>query len=585
MDPHRPGFHATLTGLLMLRVLRIENLAIVASAEIEFGPGLNLLTGETGAGKSIVVDALGLVCGERADGDLVRTGEDKGTIEAIFDVPKGFNLEALGLGIEDAEGEVAIRREILASGRSRAMINGVTVSLAGLKSVGQELVQIHGQHQQHALLNADFHLSFLDRFAELEGKAEKVRRFFIQAQSADAALRDFKEKARQFGRERETLRFQVEEIKKAELREGEEEELRQERSRLRNSERLGELTTEATHLLDGAEDDVDTSLLARLRALGKRLDEMARLDPKAMSEAATRYAEVLSLVNDWSAELGDYSASLDAQPGRSDAVESRLAQLERLKKKYGSSIYEIMIFLVESEGRLAAIDDPEAEERRLGLATVAAWSVYISAAAALSKERRSVATKLQKAVAKELGDLAMAQCRFEVRLEPRSPTTDFDWRSHGLETGEFFLSANPGEELKPLKSVASGGELSRALLALQSLLNAHPSGAVVFDEVDAGIGGAVAEAVGRRLARVARDRQVLCVTHLAQVSAFADRHYIVEKRVVRGRTITEVREVEGRDRVREVARMLAGEVVTGSAEKNAEELIGRVKRLNPDVRA
>ena len=196
-----------------------------------------------------------------------------------------------------------------------------------------------------------------------------------------------------------------------------------------------------------------------------------------------------------------------------------------------------------------------------------------------------MALRLQKAVSRELAELAMAQCRFEVRFEPGSVPADFDWRSRGLETGEFFLSANPGEELKPLKSVASGGELSRALLALQSLLNAHPSGAVVFDEVDAGIGGAVAEAVGRRLARVAQERQVLCVTHLAQVSAFADRHYVVEKRVVRGRTITEVREVEGRDRVREVARMLAGEVVTGSAEKNAEDLIGRVRGLDSQPRA
>jgi DNA repair protein RecN (Recombination protein N) len=244
-----------------------------------------------------------------------------------------------------------------------------------------------------------------------------------------------------------------------------------------------------------------------------------------------------------------------------------------------------MSFLSESEARLNAIDNPEAEERRLEKMATAAWSTYVAHAAALSKERRSVAGKLQRAVAKELGELAMAQCRFEVRFDPVSASADFDWRSHGLETGEFFLSANPGEELKPLKAVASGGELSRALLALQSMLNAHPSGAVVFDEVDAGIGGAVAEAVGRRLARVARDRQVLCVTHLAQVSAFADRHYVVEKRVVRGRTITEVREVEGRDRIREVARMLAGEVVTGSAEKNAEELIGRVRRFDAEPRA
>ena len=569
----------------MLRVLRIENLAVVASAEIEFGPGLNLLTGETGAGKSIVVDALGLVCGERADGDLIRTGEEKGTIEAIFDVPRGFGFEALGLGIDEADGEVAIRREILSSGRSRAMINGVTVSLAGLKSVGQQLVQIHGQHQHHALLNADFHLSFLDRFAGLEARAEKARVLFAEAQAADAALRDFLEKARQFGREREALRFQVDEIRRADLRTGEEEELREERSRLRNSERLGELTSEAAGLLDGAEDDSDNSLVSKMRALGKRLDEITRLDPSAVRESFSRHGEVLGLLNDWSADLADYVSSLDSQPGRIDDVESRLATLERLKKKYGPSIHEIMSFLEESEGRLNAIEDPEAEERRLAKLSIAAWSAYATLAAALSKERRAVASKLQKAVARELGDLAMAQCRFEVRFEPPSASGDFDWKAQGLETGEFFLSANPGEELKPLKSVASGGELSRALLALQSLLNAHPSGAVVFDEVDAGIGGAVAEAVGRRLARVARDRQVLCVTHLAQVSAFADRHYVVEKRVVRGRTITEVREVEGRDRVREVARMLAGEVVTGSAEKNAEELIGRVRRLDVGPRA
>jgi DNA repair protein RecN (Recombination protein N) len=561
----------------MLRVLRIENLAVVASAEIEFGPGLNLLTGETGAGKSIVVDALGLVCGERADGDLVRTGEEKGTIEAIFDVPKGFDFEAFGLGIEDGEGEVAIRREIAGSGRSRAMINGVTVSLAGLKSVGQQLVQIHGQHQHHALLNADFHLSFLDRFAGLEGTAQKARALFVEGQAADAALAQFREKARLFGREREGLRFQVEEIRRAELRAGEEDELHEERSRLRNSERLGELTTQAASLLEGGEDDSENALLARMRSLGKRLDEISRLDPKAIRDAASRHGEVLAILNDWSAELSAYAASLEAQPGRLDEVESRLANLERLKKKYGSNIDEILLFLSDAEARLAAIEDPEAEEKRLAKVAATAWASYAASAASLSKERRVVAGRLQKAVTKELGELAMAQCRFEVRFEPAVATADLDWREAGLETGEFFLSANPGEELKPLKSVASGGELSRALLALQSLLNAHPSGAVVFDEVDAGIGGAVAEAVGRRLARVARDRQVLCVTHLAQVSAFADRHFVVQKRVVRGRTITEVTEVGGRDRVREVARMLAGEVVTGTAEKNAEELISRVK--------
>lgn len=562
----------------MLRVLRIENLAIVASAEIEFGPGLNLLTGETGAGKSIVVDALGLVCGERADGDLVRTGEDKGTIEAIFDVPPGFDFSVLGLGIDDPEGEVAIRREILASGRSRAMINGVTVSLAGLRSVGQELVQIYGQHQHHSLLNAEFHLSFLDLFAGLEAKAQRARQAFAEAVAADAVLKDFREKARQFGRERESLRFQVDEIRRANLRGGEEDELREERSRLRNAERLGELVTEVLRLLEGGEEGAEAALIPQLRQVGRRFDEIARLDPSALKEAASRHAEVTAVLNDWSAEVSEYASSLEAQPGRLDEVESRLSTLERLKKKYGTNVDEILSFCSDSEARLAALEEPELEERRLISLADAAWVEYSSAADRLSKDRRSVAAKLQKAVTRELAELAMVQCRFEVRFEPGTVTRDFDWKAHGLESAEFFLSANPGEELKPLKAVASGGELSRALLALQSLMIAHPSGAVVFDEVDAGIGGAVAEAVGRRLSKVARERQVLCVTHLAQVSAFADRHYVVEKRVVRGRTITEVSEVSGRDRIREVARMLAGEVVTGSAEKNAEDLIGRVRR-------
>ena len=562
----------------MLRVLRIENLAIVASAEIEFGPGLNLLTGETGAGKSIVVDALGLVCGERADGDLVRTGEDKGTIEAIFDAPEAFSFESLGLGIDDMDGEVAIRREILSSGRSRAMVNGVTVPLATLKSVGQHLVQIHGQHQHHALLNADFHLAFLDLFAGLGSAAERVTSAFSEAQARDREVREFTERARQFGRERESLQFQVDEIRKAAVSSDEEDELRKERSRVRHAERLGELAAEAAVILDGREEGGLSSLLSGMRSLGKRLDEIARLDPSAMREATGRHHEVLSSLNDWSAEVAEYLSSLEAQPGRADELESRLATIERLKKKYGPSIDPILVFLDQSETRLAAMEDPEAEESRLTAAASKAWAVYARSASELSRDRRSIAAKLQRAVAKELSELAMAQCRFEVRFEPRAVSADSDWRAIGLEAGEFFLSANPGEELKPLKSVASGGELSRALLALQSLLNAHPSGTVVFDEVDAGIGGAVAEAVGRRLLKVASQRQVLCVTHLAQVSAFADRHFVVEKRVLRGRTITEVREVSGRDRIREVARMLAGEVVTGSAEKNAEELVGRVRQ-------
>src|SRR5262245_51667342 len=256
----------------MLRVLRIENLAVVASAHTEFRPGLRLLTGQRVAGRSIVIDARAPPCGERADGDLIRTGEEKGTVEAIFELPKGFSLGSLGLGIDDTDGEIAIRREILSSGRSRAMVNGVTVALASLKAVGQAVVQIQGQHQQHALLDPEFHLLFLDRFAGLEADAERARDLYARAHAADAELSAFRERARQFGREHEMLKFQVDEIRRAGLRSGEEEELREERVRLRNGARLTELATEATSIVDGSDDPSDVGVLQQAKTLLKRLD-------------------------------------------------------------------------------------------------------------------------------------------------------------------------------------------------------------------------------------------------------------------------------------------------------------------------
>jgi len=441
--------------------------------------------------------------------------------------------------------------------------------------VGQALVQIQGQHQQHALLHPDFHLSFLDLFAGLSTRADRARSTFSEGQAADASLAAFRERARQFDREHDMLSFQVDEIRKADLRSGEEERLRDERSRLRNSARLGELIREAADLLDGADDGTVAGIVAKSRTLSKRLDEVLRLDPSALLGVRDATATATSALLDLSAAVADYAASLDVEPARIEEVESRLSDIERLKKKYGLNIDEILSFLKTSEVRLDEIQNPEAEERRLKSVAEKAWSEYSAAAAQLSKERRAAAIKLQKAIAKELADLAMTQCRFEVRFTPDSASA-IEWRMVGLETAEFYFSANPGEDLRPLKSVASGGELSRALLALQSLLSTPSHASVVFDEVDAGIGGAVAEAVGRRLSRVAGQRQVLCVTHLAQVAAFAQRHFVVEKRVTRGRTHTEVREVSDRDRVREVARMLAGEVVTESAEANARELIQRV---------
>lgn len=565
----------------MLRVLRIENLAVVASSEIEFGSGLNLLTGETGAGKSIVVDALGLVAGERSDATMIRTGEDRGTVEAIFDAPAGFDFESLGLGIDVSEGEVAIRREITSGGRSRATINGVTVPLSVLKSVGGRLVQIHGQHQHHALLEPSVHLELLDRFGSLTERAQKAREAHAAAEGARRALEDFRNRAKDWARERDALEFQVSEIRTAALEAGEEERLREERVRLRNSERLGQLAREAFALIEEDEGAINP----RMRTLCRRLDELARVDPAALPTVLARRDDVESALRDWAAEIESYVEKLDVDPRRIDEVESRLAIIERLKKKYGSSIEEILKFFDESEHKLAESDAPEHREKALAWELEQRLDSYGKLASSLSADRRVAAKKLEKALARELADLAMQACRFAVGFEPKEAGDAEDWRFRGLESAEFFLSANPGEDPKPLSAVASGGELSRTLLALQSLIDAGGRSTAVFDEVDAGIGGAVAEAVGRRLGQVARERQVLCVTHLAQVAAFAEHHYVVEKRVVRGRTLTEVREVDGRDREREIARMLAGETVSVSAEENARDLMSRARERRGGARS
>jgi len=553
----------------MLKLLRINNIALVPSLELEFGPGLTLLTGETGAGKSILIDALGLVLGERASPDLIRSGEERAVVEAVVEMKNaGTLLEERALPQEGDE--IVLRRELQASGKGRATVNGAIVPVGLLRDLAPHLAVVHGQHEPQGLLDPGTHLSLVDHFAGTD--ASEVAEVFRELRSAEAGLERLRGDRREAERRREMLEFQANEIERAELRAGEEEALRAEKARQANAGRLASLSSEAYGLLY----DDESAALARLGQVFKRVEELAAIDAEFGPFLAAK-ADCLPPLEDLARVLRDYRERLEVSPGRLDEIESRLAILERLKKKYGSSVEEVLAFGARCRGELEALNSPEREEQRLEERRERASAAYLERARALSKRRRTVARELVRRVQAELAELAMEKTRFEVLFTPADAESVSDasaWTEQGLERAEFLLSPNPGEELRPLVRIASGGELSRLMLALKSVVRSDRAGlTLVFDEVDAGIGGRVAEVVGRKLRALAERQQVLCVTHLPQIAAFADQHLAVRKQVARGRTETGVDSLSERERVEEVARMLGGETITQTARQHAQEML------------
>jgi DNA repair protein RecN (Recombination protein N) len=554
----------------MLKLLRINNIALIPSLELELGPGLTLLTGETGAGKSILIDALGLVLGDRASPDLIRSGEERATVEAVFEIPgAGALLDERGLP-GDGE-ELVLRRELQVSGKGRATVNGALVPLSLLRDLAPHLAVVHGQHEPQGLLDPDSHLALVDRFAG-EDAARPVGEFFRDLRSAEAALERLRGDRREAERRRETLEFQAAEIERAALAPGEEEALRAEKARQANASRLSSLSGEAFALLY----DDEAAALARLGQVFKRVDELAAIDPEFRPFVEAK-ADCLPPLEDLARFLRDYGERLEVSPGRLDEIESRLAVIERLKKKYGANLEEVLAFGARCRAELETLGSPEEQERQLEERRERAAAAYLERAGALSKRRRSVSRELVRRVQAELALLAMEKTRFEVLFTPADPEAALEasaWSEQGLERAEFLLSPNPGEELRPLARIASGGELSRLMLALKSVVRADVPGlTLVFDEVDAGIGGGVAEVVGRKLKLVAERQQVLCVTHLPQIAAFADQHLAVRKQVTRGRTQTDVDALSEAARVEEVARMLGGETITPTARQHAREML------------
>ena len=532
------------------------------------------MTGETGAGKSILVDALGLLLGARASAEVVRTGEERALVEAAAEVASAEAvLDRLGLPADGEE--VVVRREVLANGKGRATVNGSLVSLNVLRDLAPRVALIHGQHEPQGLLNPATHLSRLDTYARLEADLVTLGETFGAWSETVAALEGLRRDRREAERRREMLEFQAREIEKAGLVAGEEEDLRREKTVQANVGRLAALAEESYALLFEEEGAV----LARLGLVQKRLLELTAIDP-ALASVVEGLPAARAQLDDLALALRDYRDGLAVSPGRVDEIESRLSILERLKKKYGASVEEVVAFGRQCRDELAALGSPEEQERVLDERRAKLAAEFLAVARRVSEVRRRAASGLEKKVQGELRQLAMEKTQFKVRFAPESAAdAEADpsrWTALGFETAEFVISANPGEDLRPLARIASGGELSRIMLALMSAANLEGLGVtLVFDEADAGIGGGVAEVVGRKLKAMAARHQVLCVTHLPQIASLADHHFVVEKRVQGGRTAADVKRLTEAQRVEEIARMLGGETVTQRARDHAREMLNQ----------
>jgi len=551
--------------LAMLRYLSIEHLAVIERLEIDFDAGFNVLTGETGAGKSILVEAVGLLLGGRASSELVRTGEDTATIQALFDVDGN---------------EVIVRRELTAQGRSRAFVNGALATAGALKDLAARLIEIHGQHEHQGLLVPESHLDLLDAYAGFESRREEAAGAFQRLGALRAELETLRLDERQKLARVDLLTFQRDEITQAAPRAGEDEDLVAERSRLANAGKLLQLSAEAYQTLY----EQDGAVLSGLATVWKRVADLAALDPRAAAYEESR-AAITSQLEDLAYFLRDYAEGIDASPGRLQEVEDRLALLERLKRKHGPMLTDVLEHRDACVRELTLLANADERAAEVENALQAAEREYLDLAQRLSAERREAATKFAKDLVHVVAGLAMERTRFEVRFNAE-PLPAAEWGPRGVDRAEFFVSPNPGEDLRPLARIVSGGELSRLMLAIKTLTARKGRGAtLIFDEVDAGIGGHTADVVGRRLQDLAREYQVLCITHLPQIAAHGDVQYHISKQVRGGRTVTRVARLDTAARETELARMIAGDAATSRMRASAAEMLAERRRAKDEEKA
>ena len=538
----------------MLRFLSIEHLAVIDQLEVEFQPGLNVLTGETGAGKSILVEAVGLILGGRASGDLVRTGEDSATVQAVFEQPD--------------RAEVIVRREVTAQGRSRAFLDGLLVTASTLRELSGRFVELHGQHEHQTLLDPESHLAVLDGYAKLDPARGTVEAAYLDLSTARDELARVRREQSEREARRDLLAFQAGEIERVAPRPGEDEALQATRQVLASAERLERLCGEAYSALY----ERDESLLAGLGGVWRRVTDLAAVDPRFQPYLESRDG-IKAQLEDLAFFLRDYAEGLEASPARLQETEERLAALERLKRKYGPTLAGVIARGETARAELASLEAAGEQLAELTRACDAARARYLRDATALSQARRAAAPAFARRLEAELAGLAMERTRVEVRFQA-DPLPEERWGRAGLDEAEFFISPNPGEELRPLARIVSGGELSRIMLAIKTLVAAGaPGTTLVFDEVDAGIGGRVADVVGEKLQALGRTFQVLCITHLPQVAARAATHFSIQKDVSGGRTVTRVGRLAREARVEELARMLGGAAVSPQVRATAREML------------
>ncbi|MCA1961136.1 MAG: DNA repair protein RecN [Desulfomonile sp.] len=549
----------------MLRFLKIANLAIIDEVQVEFHEGFNVLTGETGAGKSILIGALNLLLGAKAGPDLIRTGEEEASVEALFEVPNELEIAGLPEGISADGGEIILSRRLSGTGRSRCAVNGSLVPLGTLQAAGRALVSIFGQHEHQLLLNPDEHAALLDRFGGLQPLQRLTREAFAERVRCARQLQAAQATLQQMEHQNQDNAAAVEELTKVALRAGEEDELAQEREILRKAVQIRERAYEAHQAIYGRSG----SILADLADVKKAVDFLVAVNPR-LSGIGEGLNEAIYRLEDVAMELRNAAEKSYSDPARLEQIEERLGLIRRLKKKYGTDVEGLLRHLEQLNRESGDIIEARATVRKLENEVAAKRAAYLEAAQGLGEARRKTARRLEISVKKELKDLAMPDALFSVHFDDLGEDRG---SADGMDRVEFLLSANPGEALRPLASIASGGELSRIMLAVKALQADEAAWrTVIFDEVDAGIGGRTASAVGTRLARVARSQQVLCVTHLHQIAALAGHHFSVKKSVRKGRTRIEVTKLGKEQRVEELTRMLGA----SPGSESARELMRRL---------
>jgi len=558
----------------MLQELRIKNFAIIDELDLSFSKGLNILTGETGAGKSIILNAVHLLLGDKATEELIRSSEEEASIEALFDISGNFEVKERfkgkaeklpGKGEEDS---LLVRRVISRSGRGRASINGNLATLGMLSGIGEDLLSIYGQHEHQSLQRVETHIDILDEFGGLLSLRQEFQNRFQQFVSLSEEMKRIREEKERRAREHELMAFQSREIETSGIRIGEEEALKEEKHLLTHAQKLIVFANTSEEMLYGEEG----SATERIQSVLNQGREIVTIDP-SLSQPLKNLETALIQIEEVAFGLRDYSKRVEINPMRLEEIENRLEEMDRLKRKYGPTVEEVLLFKKKVDDALKLFTSDEEKLSQLESSLEPLQREVTALATGLSNERKRVASELKRSVEKELSSLGMKKTTFEVRIEdlPLSPK--------GIDRVEFLISPNVGEEVKALAKIASGGELSRIMLAMKRIL-ARVGGrqVLVFDEVDSGIGGAIAEVVGRKLRELSKDHQVICVTHLPQIACFADSHYSVRKEVRGGRTMTIVDRLEKETILNEIARMLGGVKVTEKTRAHAKEMIENAKK-------